>query len=106
MIAVLMVNTMRANPSDGSTFESERTANRKEIFDGSGNAIAPMRQQTMVPHTNTHVDRKGIQNRSDDQVRPANEEKRGIDSVCLQCLPTAPIGPNRYTNRHEPRYPR
>jgi hypothetical protein len=55
-IRKLVVNTMGGHPENGSPFERQRTANGKNVFQPLGSMVAPMRQQTVISHTDAHID--------------------------------------------------
>ncbi len=48
LIGFLMVNTMHGHPENRPAFESQRTANSKEVFQPQWAFVPPVRMQTVV----------------------------------------------------------
>jgi hypothetical protein len=71
-----MMNAMRSDPEDRSTFERHRAASGQKVLQPTRHSVAAMRQQPVVSHTDAHVDREEVHNSSDNQVLPREEEQR------------------------------
>ncbi len=76
MVAVLVMNAMRGHPEDRPAFKRQRSADGEGVLQPLGNLVAAMRQQSVVAHANTDVDRNNIGENGHDQGAPAEIKER------------------------------
>lgn len=77
LIGVLMMDAMRGDPEDGSSFESEAAAGGDEVLQPLGNAIAAVGEQAVIGHADADVDGEEVHDEEGAKILPGEEEERG-----------------------------
>src|SRR5689334_4330442 len=76
VIGLLMVDAMRSDPGDGSTFEREATANRQKVFEETRCFVGPVSVQAMIAQTDPEAGGHPIEENGDCQILPTEDEER------------------------------
>src|SRR5581483_5081887 len=92
VIGELMMNAVRGDPEDRSTFKRTRGAGGQEIFDPFRSFVAPMRQQAVVAHPDAEASGNPPQERCERKRLPT-EEEQSCDSADMKQHHEAGSGP-------------
>src|SRR5678815_1074466 len=76
-IGLLVVDAVRGDPEDRSSFERERPAEGQKVFNPLVGLVAAVRQQTMVGHADAEHAADEIKNQGGEQSAFRHEEQRG-----------------------------
>src|SRR5437870_10724655 len=76
LVAVRMMNAMRGDPVDRSTFEGKRPADTQEILNRFWHFVTPMREQTVIAHAYAEASGHPSKNHTDHQTSPTPIKKR------------------------------
>ena len=76
-IGFLVMNAMRRDPENRSTFQRERSANREKILQQPWHSVRTVRMQAMVAHADAQANRHPIKKCGNKQRLPGEEKERG-----------------------------
>jgi hypothetical protein len=76
LIGVRVVNTVRHDPLDWSTFNRERPAGNQEIFHEFRYFVTAVRQQPVKAHADAEATRNPVKNGGSNERAPAPEKWR------------------------------
>jgi hypothetical protein len=92
LVGFLMVNAVRGNPENRPAFQSQGSANRKEILQPSRNFIGSMGMQAMITHTDAQTSGHPEQKSSDCKTAPV-EHKKCYESADMENRQSQNRGP-------------
>ncbi len=75
LVRILMMDTMRRHPKNGSAFERERAAEGQEILERPGKLVRTVRVQPMVAHTDAQPDADPVQQKRDNKSVPTEHKQ-------------------------------
>jgi hypothetical protein len=73
----LVMNAMARYPVQWTAFERDRSAHGERVLQQLWNLVTAMRQQPVVPHTDSQAHADEPQNHRNPKCTPGKEEKRG-----------------------------
>src|SRR5580704_6017999 len=82
-VGELMVNSMRGNPKDGTTFQAEGSADRQEILKYHWKLVRTVGVQAVIAHANAQPDSYPVQQDCCCQNAPT-EHKKGSERPGVQ----------------------
>jgi hypothetical protein len=76
LVCVLMMNPMGGHPNQWPTFQAQGGAYRQKIFQPSRHLVAPVCEQAMVAHADSHINGDDMKSNGNHKRRPAKKEQR------------------------------
>src|SRR5712692_7838888 len=76
LIRKLMMNAMRGHPENGSAFEGQCRADRKEVFHPFWRLVSAMSQQPVIAHANAQAPRNPPQEHRKEKSLPGEKDRK------------------------------